>query len=171
MSEPAARGTLGMGEMLLPDSRDFKTKHLIFVIYGNGARKKDVVDNPEYAPYQTKLIPEGIVRELAYTGRRLGARRAKEIGLVNEVYPSQDAMLQDVMLVAREIAERSPLAVWGSKEMLNYSRDHAVADSLNYIATWQTGMFQPTDMAESFQAQTEKRKPHFQDLPRLRRGL
>jgi enoyl-CoA hydratase len=118
-----------------------------------------------------KLIPEGIVRELAYTGRRLGARRAKEIGLVNEVYPSEDAMLQDVLLVAREIAERSPLAVWGSKEMLNYSRDHSVADSLNYIATWQTGMFQPTDMTESFQAQTEKRKPHFQDLPPLRRGL
>jgi enoyl-CoA hydratase len=73
--------------------------------------------------------------------------------------------------VAREIAERSPLAVWGSKEMLNYSRDHSVADSLNYIATWQTGMFQPTDMTESCQAQTEKRKPHFQDLPPLRRGL
>ena len=55
----AERGTLRMGEMLLPEAPDFKTKHLIFVIYGNGARKKDVVDNPEYAPYQTKLIREG----------------------------------------------------------------------------------------------------------------
>src|SRR3989304_4855518 len=52
----AERGTLRMGEMLLPEAPDFKTKHLIFGIYGNGARKKDVVDNPGYAPCQTKLI-------------------------------------------------------------------------------------------------------------------
>jgi len=118
-----------------------------------------------------KLIPEGIVRELAYTGRRLPAGRAREIGLVNEVFPSHDALIEGVMTVAREIAERSPLAVWGSKETLNYSRDHSVADSLNYIATWQTGMFQQTDMMESFTSQTEKRKPRFDDLAPLRKGL
>lgn len=118
-----------------------------------------------------KLIPEGIVRELAYTGRRLPAARAREIGLVNEVFPSHEALIAGVMTVAREIAERSPLAVWGSKETLNYSRDHSVADSLNYIATWQTGMFQPADMMESFTSQTEKRKPRFDDLAPLRKGL
>jgi enoyl-CoA hydratase len=118
-----------------------------------------------------KLIPEGIVRELAYTGRRLSAARARDIGLVNEVFPSHDALVEGVMTVAREIAERSPLAVWGSKESLNYSRDHSVADSLNYIATWQTGMFQQADMMESFSAQTEKRTPRFGDLAPLRKGL
>jgi enoyl-CoA hydratase len=110
------------------------------------------------------LIPHGMVRELAYTGRRLDARRAKEIGLVNELYPSQESMLQGVTQIAREIAARSPLAVHGSKEMLNYARDHSIADSLEYMAVWQTGMYQPTDMLESFAAKQQKRDPVFEDL-------
>ncbi|MFO1200795.1 MAG: enoyl-CoA hydratase-related protein, partial [Burkholderiaceae bacterium] len=75
-----------------------------------------------------KIVPEGVVRELAYTGRRMPAQRAKEIGLVNEVYPDQAAMLAGVMEIAEEIAQKSPLAIWGSKEMINYARDHSVAD-------------------------------------------
>ena len=111
-----------------------------------------------------KIVPEGVVRELAYTGRRMSAQRAREIGLVNEVYPDQAAMLAGVMEIAEEIAQKSPLAIWGSKEMINYARDHSVADSLNYIATWQTGMFQAGDMIESFAARSEKRAPRFDDL-------
>ncbi len=111
-----------------------------------------------------KLIPEGVARELAYTGRRMPAERAKEVGLVNEVFATHDEMLAGVMEIAREIASKSPLAIWGTKEMINYARDHSVADSLNYIATWQTGMFQPADMMESFAAKGEKRDPEFDDL-------
>jgi enoyl-CoA hydratase len=111
-----------------------------------------------------RLIPAGMVRELAYTGRRLSAQRAREIGLVNEVYEDHDALLRGVREVAQEIAEHSPLAIHGSKEMLNYTRDHNVADSLLYMAAWQSGMFQPGDMQESFAAKSEKRKPQFEDL-------
>jgi enoyl-CoA hydratase len=118
-----------------------------------------------------KLIPEGIVREYAYTGRRMTASRARELGLVNEVFASHDEMIAGVMEVAAEIANRSPLAVWGSKEMLNYSRDHSVADGLNFIATWQTGMFQETDMTEAFTARVEKRDASYGDLHPARRGL
>jgi enoyl-CoA hydratase len=110
------------------------------------------------------LIPSGMVRELAYTGRRLPAQRARELGLVNEVFPDHAALLAGVLQVAREIAQRSPLAVTGSKEMLNYARDHSVADSLNYMATWQSGMFHPTDMAESFSAKQQQREPAFEEL-------
>jgi enoyl-CoA hydratase len=118
-----------------------------------------------------KLVPGGVVRELAYTGRRLSAARAREIGLVNEVYPSQDDMLEDVMQIAREIAARSPLAVWGSKEMLNYARDHGVAEALDYIATWQPGMLEAQDVLEAFRASQEKREPVFEDLLPLRKGF
>jgi enoyl-CoA hydratase len=118
-----------------------------------------------------KIVPEGVVRELAYTGRRMSAARAREVGLVNEVYPDQAAMLDGVLQIADEIAQKSPLAIWGSKEMINYARDHSVADSLNYIATWQTGMFQAGDMMESFAARTEKRAPRFQDLQPAPRKL
>lgn len=115
-------------------------------------------------PRLPQLIPQGIVRELAYTGRRLAAHEALEMGLVNRVFPSHEALVAGVLAVAREIAERSPLAVWGSKEMLNYARDHSIADGLDYIATWQTGMFQPADMLESFAAKSESRKPAYPDL-------
>jgi enoyl-CoA hydratase len=118
-----------------------------------------------------KLIPAGVVRELAYTGRRMPAQRAKEVGLVNEVYPTQEAMLAGVLEIAAEIAEKSPLAIWGSKQMLNYARDHSVEDGLEYIATWQAGMFFGTDMAEAFRAKAEKRKPVFQNNPSTRREV
>jgi enoyl-CoA hydratase len=118
-----------------------------------------------------RIVPEGLARELAYTGRRLPAQRALEAGLVNQVYPDQASMLEDVMGIAREIAEKSPLAVWGSKEMINYTRDHSVEDGLNYIATWQSGMFFGGDMAEAFQAKQEKRAPVFEGLPRQRRKI
>ena len=62
-------------------------------------------------------------------------------------------------------------STYGSKQSIVYPRDHSVADSLNQIATWQTGMFQPRDMMESFQAQMEKREPEFDDLNPVRRGL
>ena len=118
-----------------------------------------------------KLIPEGIVREMAYTGERMPASRAKEVGLVNEVYADQPAMLEAVMSIAERIASRSPLAVHGTKEMINYTRDHSVEDSLRYMATWQTGMFQPADLVESFAARMENRDPRYDDLPPLQTGL
>ena len=73
-------------------------------------------------------------------------------------------MVAGTLETAAQIAAKSPLAIWGSKEMITYARDHTVADALNYIATWQTGMFQPTDMIESFTAKAEKRDPVFADL-------
>ena len=111
-----------------------------------------------------KIIPEGIARELAYTGRRMPATEAKACGLVNEIFPDAEALRESVLGIAKQIAAKSPLAIWGTKEMINYSRDHSVEDSLNYIATWQTGMFQPTDMAEAFTAKSENRDPEFHNL-------
>ena len=122
-------------------------------------------------PRLCKLIPEGWVRELAYTGRRLPAQRAKEIGLVNEVFDTHEALLAHVMETAREIASKPPLAVAGSKVMVNYARDHSIKDALDYIAVWQTGMFAPQHMMESFAAKQEKRAPDYPDLHPLRNTM
>lgn len=111
------------------------------------------------------LIPQGLMRELAYTGRRMYAEEAKEFGLVNKVYADQTAMLEGVMEIAGQIAARSPLAVTGAKEMINYTRDHNMADSLNAMSLWQSGMYQPqVDMMETFAAKMEKREPNFEEL-------
>lgn len=111
-----------------------------------------------------KLIPEGVAREYAYTGRRMSAQRAVEVGLVNQLFDTHDDLVAGVLEIAAEIAAQSPLAVWGTKEMITYGRDHTVADGLNYVATWQTGMFQGFDMMEAFAAQADKRDPEYQDL-------
>lgn len=122
-------------------------------------------------PRLCKLIPEGWVRELAYAGRRLPAQKAKEIGLINEVFETQEAMLAHVMELAREIAAKSPLAVAGSKRMINYARDHSIADGLDYIATWQAGMFAPPHMMEAFAAKAQKRDPNFPALAPLKKKM
>ncbi len=122
-------------------------------------------------PRLCRLIPDGWVRELAYTGRRLPADKAKELGLVNEVYDTHEEMMTAVMAVAADIAAKAPLAVTGSKRMITYAHDHTTADCLDYVATWQAGMFQPADIMESLAAKGEKRPPRYQDLLPLKAKL
>ena len=100
-----------------------------------------------------RLIGDGMVRELAYTGRRIDAAEALALGFVNRVYPDRDALLAGVTEIAREIASKAPLAIRGSKEMILYARDHTVADGLNYIATWNAGMMSQADLMGSVEAQ------------------
>jgi enoyl-CoA hydratase len=118
-----------------------------------------------------KVIPEGVARELAFTGRRMPAQRAYEVGLVQEVFAGHETLLEGALTVAQEIASKSPLAVWGTKVAMNYARDHSVDDSLEQIATWQSGMFQPADMMEAFTAKAEKRDPVFPELLPEPKGL
>lgn len=110
------------------------------------------------------LIPQGLIRELAYTGRNWTSREALAQGFVNNVFEDQASMLDSVMKIAQKIASNSPMAVAGCKEMINYSRDHSVADSLNYMATWQSGMFQMPDIQEAMTAQQQKRVPKYEEL-------
>ena len=110
------------------------------------------------------VMPSGIARELAYTSRNFAADEALKCGFVNNIYDSQEEMLNAAHQLARSMAKHSPMAVNGVKEMLNYSRDHSVADSLNHMATWQGGMLQNQDILEAMTAAKEKRAPSFDDL-------
>ena len=110
------------------------------------------------------VMPSGLARELAYSSRNLGAEEALACGFVNKVYADQEQMLEAVRALATEIARHSPMAVHGTKSMLNYSRDHSVEDSLNHMATWQSGMLQAPDVQEAMQANRDKRAPKFDNL-------
>ncbi|MDX6265311.1 MAG: enoyl-CoA hydratase [Frankiales bacterium] len=109
-------------------------------------------------------VPQGVARELAYTGRRMPARRAYEVGLVQQVYADHGSLVDGVLETAQEIASKSPLAIHGTKVAMNFARDHGVDESLDQMATWQAGMFQPSDMVESFTAKAEKREAKYPDL-------
>jgi enoyl-CoA hydratase len=104
------------------------------------------------------------MRELAYTGRKLNGDKALRLGFVNEVFDNHDEMMSRVMETAHEIAAKSPLAIWGSKEMITYARDHSTADCLKHVALWQAGMLQEKDVAEGLNAQVVKRPAEFDDL-------
>ena len=122
-------------------------------------------------PRITRLLPEGVVKELAYTGRRITAQEAKQHGLVNEIYTDHEAMLEATMGIARQIATKAPLAVYGSKKIINHSRDHSTADSLDYISLWNASMLQPDEISEAFAAAQEEREGDFVDLPAARRKM
>ncbi|NKB32415.1 MAG: crotonase/enoyl-CoA hydratase family protein [Pseudomonadales bacterium] len=122
-------------------------------------------------PRITRLLPEGIVKELAYTGRQMGAQEAKALGIVNEVYPDQETMLQGVMAIAAEIANKAPLAIYGSKRIINYARDHSTADTLDYIGLWNASMLQQEEIKEAMTAAGEKREGDFVDLPAARKKM
>lgn len=109
------------------------------------------------------LIPEGLVRELAFTGRNMAAEEARQAGLVNRVYDDREALLEGVREIARSIAEKTPLATRGTKQVLNYTRDHSVEDGLQYVALWNAAMMSKVDVQEAMAAKLERRKPAFMD--------
>ncbi|HZJ93779.1 MAG TPA: crotonase/enoyl-CoA hydratase family protein, partial [Thiopseudomonas sp.] len=109
------------------------------------------------------IIGDGIMRELAYTGRTVDGDEAQRIGLVNHTYPDQEALMAGVFEIAQTIAQKSPIAVQGSKEMIRYMRDHTVADGLNYIATWNAAMLQSEDLRVAMAAQMTQQTPEFKD--------
>jgi enoyl-CoA hydratase len=115
-------------------------------------------------------MPEGMVREMAFTGRRLPADQALALGLVNAVLPDQGALLAHVMAVARDIAAKSPRAVAGTKRLLNYGRDHSVADTMDAIARWQGALLNPAEVMEAMSARAEKRAAIFPAPPPRKPG-
>jgi len=111
-----------------------------------------------------KLIGhQGLVRELAYTGRTVDAAEAKAIGLVNRVFETRDALQAGVREIAASLAAKSPLAIRGIKEALNYARDHSVADGLNQIATWNAAMLMSEDLMAAMAAAQQRKAPRFRD--------
>lgn len=118
-----------------------------------------------------KLVAEGIVKELAFTGRKWTAAEAATAGFVNAVYPDHATMLEEVHATAIEITKKSPMAVWGTKTAMHFTRDHNVSDSLEYIANWNAAMFDTDDMGEAFTAKMEDRDADYPDLWPLSEGL
>jgi enoyl-CoA hydratase len=107
------------------------------------------------------IIGEGHLRELALTGKDIDAARAERIGLVNDVYPDQEAVLAAAHDLAGEIAANPPLVVQGVKDVLSLNTGHQVSDGLRYVSTWNAAFLPSKDLGEAVQAFLERRKPDF----------
>jgi enoyl-CoA hydratase len=110
-----------------------------------------------------KIIQPGIMAEMAYTGRKVFGAEATQIGLTNRTFADKETLLKEVMEIAATIAAKSPLVVRGTKEILLYTRDHSVEESLNYMVAWNASMLLSKDLLEAFQATMQKRPPVFED--------
>lgn len=108
-----------------------------------------------------RLIPQGTLREMAFTGRSVFGPEAERMGLVNKAFETSEKMQESVAEVTRQIATKSPLSIRGTKHILNHSRDHSVADGLEYMATWNAAMLLSNDLTEAFQAKMQKREARF----------
>ena len=109
------------------------------------------------------IVGEGVARELALTGREFDGAEAKALGLINRTYGDADALMSGAIEIAGQIAAKSPIATRGIKQVMNYCRDHSVADGLDYVATWNAGMLLSVDGQEAFAAMMEKRDPAYED--------
>lgn len=110
------------------------------------------------------LIPQGVLRELAYTGRRMGAEEAARYGLVNQLAADRDAAIAAGMALAATIAAKSPLAVAGAKKSLNHSRGRPVEAGLRDVALWNAATLVSADLTEAIQARLGKTEPSFGPL-------
>jgi enoyl-CoA hydratase len=115
-----------------------------------------------------KLMPMAVVKELAYTGRRLSADKALAHGLVNEVLPTHEAAVAAALQAAKEIASKPPVAIWGTKQVLHYARDHSTEDSLRHMGWLQGAIWSNANVREAISAFQQKREANFAPLPALK---
>ncbi len=114
-----------------------------------------------------KIVPQGVAREMAYTGDRMNAERALAVGLVNAVLPDAAATLQHALALAHAIAAKSPLAMAGSKLALNHARDHGTAAALQQMTLLQSAIFDSGEMATAISAWKAKQAAGFEPLAPL----
>ena len=110
-----------------------------------------------------RLVGDGVLRELAYTGRYFDGEEAVGMNLVNRTYPDKDVMLCEVIALAELIASKAPGAIRSIKQNILYARDHSVEDSLDYISLWNAGQLQGKEVLEALRAKMMKQPPVFED--------
>ena len=99
-----------------------------------------------------RVLPEGVVRELAYLGSSLTAERAERLGFVASILPDGGTLLAAALEMARAIAAKAPLAISGSKAAITYARDHSVAEGLEWAAVMQGSIWNTADILAAIQA-------------------
>jgi enoyl-CoA hydratase len=111
-----------------------------------------------------KIIPAGIAREWTMLGEKVSAERAKEVGLVSSLHDNHEEMMKNAFEIAEKLASKTPLAMWVTKETLNYSRDHTVKESLENVALWNAATLHKEDVMSTMMSKMQKKKPEYRNL-------
>ncbi len=110
-----------------------------------------------------RLVGESVARDWCLTGRRFDAAEADRRGLLSAVLPDAEATLAHARTLAHTITAKSPLAIRGTKEVLNYSRDHTIEDGLKFVATWNAAMLLSNDIQAAVMASMQGQTAQFAD--------
>jgi enoyl-CoA hydratase len=107
------------------------------------------------------IVGQGRARELIYTGRTFDGTEAAAFGFVNAVYADEAGLIAAARSMARTIALKSPVAIRGSKESLNFSRDHDAAEGLRHVAMLNAARLRSHDLQEALAAFHQRRPAVF----------
>lgn len=110
-----------------------------------------------------RLIGDGMLRELTYTGRDFNGQEAAAIGLTNRCFGSTETMMQGVLEIANSIAGKSPLGIRGCKQVIRHAREHSIEEGLDYVATWNAATLVSDDVRIALKARQKGEPPVFAD--------
>ncbi|THW77191.1 ClpP/crotonase [Aureobasidium pullulans] len=109
-------------------------------------------------------IPMSFIKDVALTARIFSAKEALAVGIVSAIYDTKAEALSKAVEKAELIASKSPVAIMGTKEVLNFSRDHSVQDGLRYVSVWNAAYCNTADVTDSLTAGIQKTKPRYAKL-------
>ncbi|KKP06789.1 hypothetical protein THAR02_01081 [Trichoderma harzianum] len=104
------------------------------------------------------------VKDVCLTARDFSAQEALAVGFVSQVHEGKEKTVQVAIELAANIAGKSPVAVQGTKELLNHARDHSTVDTLRYTQLWNSVALQGADFPAAILSVLKKQKPTFAKL-------
>jgi delta(3,5)-delta(2,4)-dienoyl-CoA isomerase len=104
------------------------------------------------------------VKDVAMSARVFGAEEAYRVGFVSQVLETKEKAIEAALKLAELLASKSPVAVTGTKELLNHARDHNLADSLRYTGVWNSAAIQTSDVERAMLSGLKRTKPTFEKL-------
>jgi enoyl-CoA hydratase len=107
-----------------------------------------------------RLIGKGKAFELIYLAETISAVEAEQIGLASKVVPP-DALMNEVDITAKSMANKAPLALRYIKEAVNKGLDLTLEQGLRLEADLYFLLHTTSDRTEGVQAFQQKRKPEF----------
>jgi delta(3,5)-delta(2,4)-dienoyl-CoA isomerase len=108
------------------------------------------------------------VKDVCLSARPFPASEALAVGFVSAVEDGKDSALRRGFEIARSLAEKSPVAVQGTKALINYSVGRPTSDGLRYTQVWNSAALQASDipiaMTAAAAAATQRKTPRFEKL-------